>query len=588
MKDEKRNLLATNPPFAYSTGIGGRTLTSDVDDPFWAVITDSTGSGEYGWQELWFAPDGTFTDPGIAGGDTLRYGTITATTAYEVNDNVDVPVGAIVRVYRGYPQVAGNGWDYRFFCPGISEVLPTTGVTDGSLLVFNGMSWTVQTLNPGTGISITALVGVITIGLSGGFGVPAPPDRSIQFNNGGSFGGSANNEWIVSGGLNTQAVYGLGNATHTTIGDSATTSALTSLGPTGRVAELVVTGAPGQGRSALAGRVVTGAVNADYALQSGTICDLDSSGYFDLRSKPPVVITETQLGDAGQPEIQTVDVPAASGGTYVLQGQTLAYNANTAAVQAALNTALGVGVVVVSGAYPNFTITWVANGANALLTSSGQLLDAATGSVQSVALCELSSNLAIHAITAYGTIEALASTNDNGCIFTNLGYSHYVTLAGPLGVVVSDVWDVETPVFVDGNQCLATDPTSTVLAYGCLVVGGNAGGTAVVTDTPSGDGLLPESDSLLTTRGGIGWPVPGAGTLLVGDGTRYIRRFYESTDASVSITPDPVGPALDFKSNANGAYTPANAGDWAGAPPTTIGEALDRLAAAGNSNTWPA
>jgi hypothetical protein len=42
---------------------------------------------------------------------------------------------------------------------------------------------------------------------------------------------------------------------------------------------------------------------------------------------------------------------------------------------------------------------------------------------------------------------------------------------------------------------------------------------------------------------------------------------------------DKIGLDLDALELRTGPYTPADATDWAGTPPTTISEALDRLAA---------
>lgn len=56
-------------------------------------------------------------------------------------------------------------------------------------------------------------------------------------------------------------------------------------------------------------------------------------------------------------------------------------------------------------------------------------------------------------------------------------------------------------------------------------------------------------------------------------------------DGAVGLLQGNVEAALsrvrkDVDAKTDGSYTPANAADWASPPPTTIAEALDRLAAA--------
>lgn len=85
---------------------------------------------------------------------------------------------------------------------GVTGTLPTgnggTGntatPTNGQLLIGNGSGFSLATLTAGSNITITNSSGGITIASTGG-GTPGGSNTQIQFNNSGSFGGSANFVW---------------------------------------------------------------------------------------------------------------------------------------------------------------------------------------------------------------------------------------------------------------------------------------------------------------------------------------------------------------------------------------------------------
>jgi hypothetical protein len=72
--------------------------------------------------------------------------------------------------------------------------------------------------------------------------------------------------------------------------------------------------------------------------------------------------TVVQIGQkcrVAKTEVQTVTVTLATGGTFTLAGSVaIAYNAATAAVQAALETVFGAGLVVVTGTPGAYTVTF--------------------------------------------------------------------------------------------------------------------------------------------------------------------------------------------------------------------------------------
>jgi len=72
----------------------------------------------------------------------------------------------------------------------------TATPTNGQLLIGNGSGFSLATLTAGSNITITNSSGGITIASTGGGGgTPGGSDTQIQFNNSGSFGGSANFTW---------------------------------------------------------------------------------------------------------------------------------------------------------------------------------------------------------------------------------------------------------------------------------------------------------------------------------------------------------------------------------------------------------
>ena len=73
-----------------------------------------------------------------------------------------------------------------------------------------------------------------------------------------------------------------------------------------------------------------------------------------------------EMDTDGINEVQTITT-AASSGTGTIAGQSVAWNANAATVQTALDTALGTGVVVVTGVAGAWVVTWVAEGSQTAL-----------------------------------------------------------------------------------------------------------------------------------------------------------------------------------------------------------------------------
>jgi hypothetical protein len=90
--------------------------------------------------------------------------------------------------------------------------------------------------------------------------------------------------------------------------------------------------------------------------------------------------TTSALGDSfvdGIPslnEVQTIPNPNADGGTFTINGQTVDWDATYTDVQTALDTALGVSVVVVTSIMESggpWTVTWNNPGPQSLLTVNG-------------------------------------------------------------------------------------------------------------------------------------------------------------------------------------------------------------------------
>ncbi len=72
----------------------------------------------------------------------------------------------------------------------------TATPTNGQLLIGNGSGFSLATLTAGSNITITNSSGGITIASTGGGGgTPGGSNTQVQFNNSGSFGGSANFTW---------------------------------------------------------------------------------------------------------------------------------------------------------------------------------------------------------------------------------------------------------------------------------------------------------------------------------------------------------------------------------------------------------
>lgn len=81
-----------------------------------------------------------------------------------------------------------------------------------------------------------------------------------------------------------------------------------------------------------------------------------------------VGVERTQLGSVSEVEIQVITLHGVTSGTWYLEGETLPYNADNAAINAALAAALGPGVASAAGAASPFTVTWAEEGAQSELS----------------------------------------------------------------------------------------------------------------------------------------------------------------------------------------------------------------------------
>jgi len=145
--------------------------------------------------------------PSTSGGT----GTVVAPTAGQVpigNANGTYTPGSITSGISGILPIANGG-----------TALSTTP-TNGQLLIGNGTTYTLSTLTAGANITITNTAGAITIASSGG-GSPGGSNTEIQYNNAGTFAGSANMTFNGTG-LVAATTIGVGGATPATTGSGIT------------------------------------------------------------------------------------------------------------------------------------------------------------------------------------------------------------------------------------------------------------------------------------------------------------------------------------------------------------------------------
>jgi len=167
-----------------------------------------------------------------------------------------------------------------------------------------------------------------------------------------------------------------------------------------------------------------------------------------------------------------------------------------------------------------------------------------------------------------------------GDIVDNLGNS---VLGGGFSGVYADL--TSKPTLFDGDyNSLTNKPT-----YRIAVATGSGPGGNLQADSLALAGLNPVTDipstwgGDLILQGGVG----GANGDLYGEvriksgqiGANYEWHFTTDKKIKLPAGGDIVNSTGTSVMGGSGSYAPANAGDWAGTAPTTIAEALDRIAA---------
>jgi hypothetical protein len=143
------------------------------------------------------------------------------------------------------------------------------------------------------------------------------------------------------------------------------------------------------------------------------------------------------------------------------------------------------------------------------------------------------------------------------------------------------------PTLFDGDyNSLTNKPTIRIAVVGAT---GGPVGANLQADSLALAGLNPVTDipstwgGDLILQGGVG----GANSDLYGEvriksgtiGANYEWHFTTNKKIRLPAGGDIVDSNSESVLGGQGRYTPANAGDWAGTAPTTIAEALDRIAA---------
>jgi len=112
---ERLACMTVAPPLRMHELGGNRILTAEIFEPFPARI-DAIAGLAYSWTEQIEIGEGQFGDKpdGLAGTDAIH-------PAYEVNGNLDVPVGAIVWLYQGFLNSDATGREFLFWycCGGV-------------------------------------------------------------------------------------------------------------------------------------------------------------------------------------------------------------------------------------------------------------------------------------------------------------------------------------------------------------------------------------------------------------------------------------------------------------------------------------
>lgn len=128
--------------------------------PFFAQITSAPSSDAYAWKEVIPTAGGTFIDKPI----NQRTGTVAVNPAYEFNTSVDVPLDAIVLMWRGFQNSGSAKQEWLFIFPEGGGFNLT--VTDGSTTVTN-----VDKIDFTSGATVSNLGGgTAGVAISGGGG----------------------------------------------------------------------------------------------------------------------------------------------------------------------------------------------------------------------------------------------------------------------------------------------------------------------------------------------------------------------------------------------------------------------------------
>lgn len=202
--------LGSNANVRITGGSNGQVLTTN-------------GSGGLSWTTVSGGGSSTFISNGSSNIRTLTdsfqliANGFTIMTGWGSNSNVMNPQSDFGAVFGGFKFTMNNGaqWDF-------SNANSVTLGTVGNLSISGGTNGQVLTTNGSGGLSWT------TVG--GGGGTPGGSNTQIQFNDGGSFGGSANltydkvTELLTSnalsvGNLSASGVVNLSNSANITIGN---------------------------------------------------------------------------------------------------------------------------------------------------------------------------------------------------------------------------------------------------------------------------------------------------------------------------------------------------------------------------------
>lgn len=153
----------------------------------------------------------------------------------------------------------------------------------------------------------------------------------------------------------------------------------------------------------------------------------------------------------------------------------------------------------------------------------------------------------VFATLSHSGVYTAASSITAGIVSTSTGVAGYIDIA------TNDGTDINLAVRITNTGTLQTNKIAPLNGTNTISMAGN---------------VIPEAD----LGGDLGSPSSQWRSLYVGTSTIYLGGTALSiADGTVTIDGTPV-------LNSGASYTPTTAGDWDGTPPTTIGEAIDRLA----------